>query len=160
MANLSKTIRSFLSKKWKFTRGEGGFTLIELLVAMTIISMLIAASFSANYIKSLQRGRDARRKGDLKRIQQVFEQYYGEKQLYGTCDTMRDAGYLSSNAFPTDPRGASYNGLADANCTTASYCVCADLEQDGQGNAYDNNCRWTTADPEEERNFFCVSNLQ
>lgn len=51
------------------------FTLIELLIVMAIIGILAVGGFGS-YVKSQQRGRDAKRKIDLKKVQNCMEQYY------------------------------------------------------------------------------------
>ena len=68
-----------LSSKIRRSRRRG-FTLIELLVVITIIGILIATA-TVSYTKAQQKGRDGRRKTDLKAIQQALENYY---QNYGT----------------------------------------------------------------------------
>lgn len=165
MVLFSKTPWIILSEKWNlFLKGRKrlalserskskGFTLIELMVSLAIISMLIAASFGANYMISLRRGRDTKRKGDIKRIQQAFEQYYGANQAYSACDTMVNAGYLAGNALPTDPRNTDYF----KNCAANSYCVCANLEVDRTGNSSNSSCGWANA---SVSNYYCAGSLQ
>ena len=68
-----------LSSKIRRSRRRG-FTLIELLVVITIIALLIGAA-TVSYTKVQQKGRDTKRKSDLKAIQQALEIYY---QTYGT----------------------------------------------------------------------------
>lgn len=63
-----------------------GFTLIELLVVITIIAILIASA-SASWQNAQMKGRDGKRKTDLKAVQQALENYL---QVNGT--------YPSSNA--------------------------------------------------------------
>ena len=58
-----------------------GFTLIELLVVISIIAILIAA-VSASFINAQQKGRDGRRKSDLKSVQQALELYLQNKGEY------------------------------------------------------------------------------
>ncbi len=60
-----------------------GFTLIELLVTISILGVL-AALIAGNFITSLKKGRDARRKTDLEQIQKAVEMYYEDKKAYPT----------------------------------------------------------------------------
>lgn len=57
---------------WSF---KSGFTLIELLVVITIIGIL-AALATVSYTNAQQKGRDGKRKADLKAVQQALELYY------------------------------------------------------------------------------------
>ena len=58
-----------------------GFTLIELLVVMTIIAILIAA-VSASFTNAQIKGRDGKRKADLKAVQQGLELYLQTNGAY------------------------------------------------------------------------------
>jgi len=62
---------------------NNAFTLIELLVVMSIIAILIAAA-SASFMNAQMKGRDGRRKSDLKSVQQALELYF---QTYGRYPT-------------------------------------------------------------------------
>lgn len=62
---------------------ERGFTLIELLIIIIILGFLTAL-ISGNYIGSLQKGRDARRKNDLAQVQRTLEAYYEDNKAYPT----------------------------------------------------------------------------
>ena len=62
---------------------ERGFTLIELLIIIIILGFLTAL-ISGNYITSLQKGRDAKRKNDLAQIQRALETYYEDNKAYPT----------------------------------------------------------------------------
>ncbi|GIK83532.1 MAG: hypothetical protein BroJett025_01540 [Patescibacteria group bacterium] len=139
----------------KFKQESKGFTLLEILVVISIIGILIALGASA-YSTAQKKSRDARRQGDLKQIQNAFEQYYTtNSSAYTACATMDDI--FPSGTRPSDPKGGSW---PDYNCTqTAStYCVCAQLETTGAGNATSlgagGTCAYGTGD------YFCVSNLQ
>ena len=60
---------------------EDGFTLIELLIVVVILGIL-AALVSGNFITSLKKGRDARRKTDLEQVQRALEMYYEDNKVY------------------------------------------------------------------------------
>jgi len=59
------------------------FTLLELLIAIVILGIL-SALISGNFITSLKKGKDARRKADLEQIQRALEMYYEDKRTYPT----------------------------------------------------------------------------
>src|SRR3990167_3114383 len=96
------------------------FTLIELLIVLSIIGILAALGFSS-YLNSVKSGRDARRKSDLKAIQNALELYYQDNEeypgslLFGSsfchpvdCDT---AKYMET--VPKDPSGSDYTYVSD-----------------------------------------------
>ncbi len=58
-----------------------GFTLIELLVVMVLLSILVAVA-TGSYASSSRRGRDNRRKNDLRNIATALEAYYSDKGIY------------------------------------------------------------------------------
>lgn len=58
-----------------------GFTLIELIIVIAILGILAALIFG-QFITSLKKGRDARRKTDLSQIRQAIEMYYEDKRSY------------------------------------------------------------------------------
>ncbi len=79
-----------------------GFTLIELLLVIVILGIL-AALISGNFITSLKKGRDAKRKGDLEQTQRALEMYYEDKKAYPVT-----AGLTFGSKFcENNPCGAS-----------------------------------------------------
>ena len=56
-----------------------GFTLIELLAVMAIIGLLLSVMY-ASFLSARIKGRDAKRKSDLARIQLALEQYYDDHE--------------------------------------------------------------------------------
>ncbi len=142
----------FLSIK----QNDRGFTLLEILVVISIIGILIAIGASA-FSTAQKKSRDARRSGDLKAVQNAFEQYYAaNSSSYAACNTM--ASQLVSGAMLTDPKtSAAYICTVDA--TTTRYCVCALLDNAGEGNASTAGaggvCAYAAGG-----NYFCVSSLQ
>lgn len=69
------------------------FTLIELLVVIAIIGVLMAAA-TVSYVNAQQKGRDNKRKSDLKGVQQALELYY---QQYGSYPNVSGAGRIRCN---------------------------------------------------------------
>ena len=53
------------------------------MIAIVILGVL-SALISGNFITSLKKGRDARRKADLEQIQRALEMYYEDKRAYPT----------------------------------------------------------------------------
>ncbi len=152
-------------------RNLTGFTLLELLVVMTIIAILAAIGLS-NYTRSLSRGRDARRRSDLKTIQNALEQYYLAKGVYPGDSSgvlLRDdsdlLNYFSEGQFPTTLGKGDY---CDSNAAggdqspgrvyTDHYWCCEKLEQ-AKGNATlpEGGAQPT---PAAEGNYYCIYNLQ
>ena len=78
------------------------FTLIELLIAMIIISAL-SLLLIGNFMSSLTKGRDSKRKGDLNQLRQAVEMFYEDRRSYpfekGTeqNNLMDSSDYINSN---------------------------------------------------------------
>jgi prepilin-type N-terminal cleavage/methylation domain-containing protein len=150
-----------------------GFSLIELLVAISIMSVLLAMG-TVSYTSAQRKGRDGRRRADMKEIQKALEQYY---QNYNSTypaslasgDTLTvapAAGGASAEEYiiPTDPKNDppyeySYSYSVGGGATP-SYCFCTRLEEANKGNASGGSggvCDFASG---SGANFFCVRNLQ
>lgn len=70
-------------KRAELPRFSRGFTLIELLVVMAILSIL-AVIVTGTFTSSMRRGRDSRRKDDLRSISSALETYFNDKGAYPT----------------------------------------------------------------------------
>ena len=68
------------------------FTLIEVLIVVFILGIL-ASLLLANFLTSLKKGRDARRKADLEQIQKALEMYYEDKKKYPTFNIFENKNY-------------------------------------------------------------------
>lgn len=90
---------------------QQGFTLMELLIVMVILSILVAIATGA-YASSTRRGRDNRRKNDLRSLSTALETYYGDKGRYptGTGGVIMGCGSGDTSACPW---GDTVNGFKD-----------------------------------------------
>ena len=60
-----------------------GFTLMELLIVIVLLGILVAIG-TGSYASSVRRGRDNRRKNDLRNIATALESYFNDKGVYPT----------------------------------------------------------------------------
>ena len=134
---------------------KNGFTLIEMIVALAIVGLL-ATFVIANVLTSQRRGYDGRRQGDMRGMQNAFEQYFAVNDRYPQ-DGNEAGGVFPGGNLPTDPRDTPtyrYQVTYDTSVPVGeTYCVCALLEEIS-GNATDATCDYGSG------NYFCVSNLQ
>lgn len=75
----------FLKRNRGLPAGRQGITLVEMLVVVAllgVLAILLLAGF--NPTLQMQKGRDARRKADLKKIQNAVENYYTDRGCYPT----------------------------------------------------------------------------
>jgi len=132
------------------------FTLLELLIAIVILGVL-SALISGNFITSLKKGKDARRKADLEQIQRALEMYYEDKRIYPNsinfggklCETQ----FCNSNEkvymqkVPNDPNNSyTYQYQSDGNYYRLFSCIENNLDkgpgvkQDGYSDTNCGNC--------------------
>ena len=142
---------------------KNGFTLIELLVVISIIGALSVASVAV-YSSSQKRGRDARRREDLKSVQNAWEQYYGDNSTsYPSSCTfsvtptpgVMSGSYLS-NGLPADPKSGPTPTPYSQSCSTSAYCFCANLESETNSTK---DCA-SGSPPSGYTGEYCVKNLQ
>lgn len=129
-----------------------GFTLLEVLIVIAIIGILVSIGL-ASYSTAQSKSRDARRRGDLKAMQNAWEQYYAESAnaAYPTTCSSISATYLPAG-IPTDPQGSAYT---NPTCSASAYCFCATMESSAASNS-DSNCNYSAA----TKTHYCVSQLQ
>jgi len=110
-----------------------GFTLLELLVTISIIGILLAIG-SVSFSTAQKRGRDSRRRADLKAIQKAMEQCYAVDGQYlvaiGWGANMDcTGGQTVMRLVPQDPKDGS--NYIEGSLVTDGYRICVDLEADG-----------------------------
>ncbi len=116
---------------------QKGFTLLELLVVMGIIAVLIGLG-AVSYATAQQKARDAKRKADLRSIQNCMEQNYANNTTSpyqyqtltaGALQGTLDCGGTVTMSAPTDPLNDGttyYYHVVSSSSTT--YDITAALE--------------------------------
>jgi prepilin-type N-terminal cleavage/methylation domain-containing protein len=138
----------------KIPKLKRGFTLLELLIVISIIAILVGLS-SVSYTTAQKKTRNSKRRGDMKSVQNAFEQYNSINTGYfANCTTMA-TGSLP-NGLPTDPKNAAPYTYSFSCPDTATYCVCANLEGE-TGNSDTTSCTYNGAGV---KSYFCLSQLQ
>lgn len=134
---------------------KNGFTLLELLVTISIIGILMALA-TVSFTTAQRNGRDSRRRADVEGVRKALEQYQALNTQYPPdCSDLTDLETVLPNGLPRDPKNdAPY--VYYLTCSTTSYCMCAQLEQTGKGNANLNDC----SDMAAGGDYFCAQNLQ
>ena len=126
-----------------------GFTLLEMLVVIGIIAILVGLS-TTSYSTAQKKARDAKRKSDLKSIQNCLEQYYSYNNNFkynGSLPTgsgLTSAGELPASlncgsttiTSPVDPINADSYTYSVTDITAASYEISATLESATAGETF------------------------
>lgn len=98
--------------KMKNKTNQRGFTLIELMIVVLIIGILSGVMLGVINISGIQsKSRDAKRIGDIKKIQTALELYFSDYRGYPRKAAWSNVASLSSelsptyiNTLPIDPR--------------------------------------------------------
>jgi len=120
------------------------FTLLEMLVVIGIIAVLVSLA-TTSYSTAQKKARDAKRKSDLKAVQNCLEQYYSYNSnfkytgagLGATASVLSgtiSCGGTTSITAPTDPintTGSQYILTVSPSTSSQSYKITATLEQTG-----------------------------
>lgn len=104
------------------------FTLLELLIVIVILGVL-ASVISGNFLSSLKKGRDARRKADLQEVQKALEIYYENNGKYPTSlnfgSSLSDSSKTYMQKLPTDPKSPAceYKYITNTDNPTYYYLL-------------------------------------
>jgi len=98
-----------------------GFSLIELLIVVAIVAILILLVMWAFYLQAMK-GRDAKRKADLTKVQKILEDYYNDNDCYPDTLACNNAllPYLSS--VPCDPINDGQNHIYFYSVSSQATC--------------------------------------
>lgn len=125
-----------IPNKFSNPKFQKGFSLLEILVVISIIGILLAVAVSS-YSNAQKKSRDARRRTDLKAIQQAAEQYYsvcGYKYPTGLGTQPIFCASPSTLIMPTekipfDPLNISpYPCLTSTTCNSTGFTICNTTE--------------------------------
>lgn len=119
----------FLKKFKSSGEGQRGVTIVEIMIVVAFLAVLgVILLVALKPQTQLAKSRDARRKADLNKLKNIFEDYYNDKKQYPptlpACGQPL-SGYLDK--IPCDPRDSSpYGYTAGAQ----SFRLYAKLEYD------------------------------
>jgi general secretion pathway protein G len=134
------------------------FTLVEILIVITILSSLTTLA-SANFMETLKKSRDSKRKMDLSNIQRGLEMYYEDEKRFPAsltfggklCKTPPNCSgeKIYMQVIPNDPStGKTYYYETDAGGTYYRiYSTIENANDTGQGvyqPGYNPNCGTST----------------
>ncbi|MCS7093375.1 MAG: type II secretion system GspH family protein [Patescibacteria group bacterium] len=142
------------------------FTLIEVLIVIILVGSL-TGMITGNFLNSLKKARDARRKSDLEQIKKALELYYEDKGGYPQTLTfgseLKDpaTGKIYMSRLPTDPISPDYFYQSDGTYFRIYAC----LENDQQVLPYEVsspsqfNCQRRCKAPGGSREVNCIWGL-
>ena len=136
---------------------KNAFTLLEILVVISIIGILVTLGFAA-FSTAQKKGRDARRKSDMKAVQSGLEQYHAKNNAYPTSAEIAADVTIFPSGLPADPRNDG-DYVYTINWGTNGFCACTLLES-SPGNAIGLPSGGVTACSYGTGNYYCLSNLQ
>lgn len=105
-----------------------------------------------SYTTAQQGGRDARRRADIKNVQNAMEQYYAQSGGNYSCTPATLIAVLPGG-FPKDPQDSTQT-ITPVCTETTSYCICDVMERNTSGNS-GANCTYGSA-----TTHFCASSQQ
>lgn len=107
---LSSLINKDLLNLGKKIRKTKGFTLVELLTVITIIGILVAFT-TVSFVNAQQKGRDGKRKTDLKSIKAALTLYFNEYGNYPPSATDDPGGVGYDMEYSSTSGGTWIPGL-------------------------------------------------
>ena len=135
---------------------RNAFTLLEILVVVSIIGILVVLGTVA-FSTTQKKGRDARRKADIKAIQNGLEQFQASIGSYPTSfSELENESSIFPAGIPEDPKNSGFN-IYVLNLGADAYCACA-LMESSVGNA--SEAPSTTTCDYGSGDYYCLSNLQ
>ena len=147
-------MKKFRISNFKFQIHKG-FTLLEMLVVIGIIAVLIGMG-AVSYSTAQRKARDAKRKSDLKAIQNSLEQYYSicayqYPSNYGflTSGSLVCGSQTVLSSAPKDPLGQPYQCVG--TCDASRYTICSP-QVNGTSRLETQNCT--------SGNECCITNQQ
>lgn len=113
-----------------------GFTLLEMLVVISIIGVLLGVG-SVAYSTTQKKARDAKRKSDLKAIQNCLEQYYSLNNVYEVIGNPGDVvGIIqcgdTKTLEVTDPLNSDPQTYSIETSTETEYKINSTLETNSE----------------------------
>ena len=84
-----------------------GFTLVEILIAVAIIGLLAAGALTSGaYRAQIYKARDGKRRSDLKKMQNILEDYYNDNNQYPEASAITCGASLSPylGMIPCEPQ--------------------------------------------------------
>lgn len=136
---------------------KNAFTLLEILVVISIIGILVALGTAA-FSTTQKKGRDARRKADIKAIQGGLEQYYAKNTAYPANQGEANDINIFPSGLPVDPKNSEAY-VYTINWSPDGFCACALLEN-STGNASALPAGGVTTCSYGTGSYYCLSNLQ
>ena len=101
---------------------KSGFTILELLVVISIIGLLVTIGIT-NFRTVKAKSRDAQRLYDIDQLQNAFEFYYDEYNIYPCTDVVDGCCFMMFAGQPFGPDGGMSiaqvvkdDGTGDADC--------------------------------------------
>lgn len=112
-------------------KAHKGFSLIELMIVIFILGILTSL-IAGNFLTSLKKGRDARRKADLQEIQKALEMYYENNKKYPTDLSfglpLSDGSKTYMQKIPKDPKSPTCEYKYVTDVTRSYYYLLATIE--------------------------------
>lgn len=97
---------------------SSGFTLVELIITLSILGVILMwMLLSFKPLTQICKAKDARRKADLNKIQNVLEDYYNDHNCYPPSFICKESFKPYFSEIPCDPDGGSYGYSVAEGCS-------------------------------------------